>query len=69
MAKDKSYEDIRKDLTNKVLENWDPNKIAEEMRVLRRETKIQQDWSRETDPEDSLRWDLDPLKDSTRLDN
>ena len=52
-----------------MLENWDPNKIAEEMRVLREETKIQQDWGRETDPDDSLRWDLDPLKDSTRLDN
>ena len=69
LAKDKSYENIRKDLTNKVLENWDPNEIAEKMRVLRRETEIKKDWGTKIDPDDSLRWDLDPLKDSTRLDN
>ena len=38
------------------------------MIVLKGEQKIQQDWARNTDPEDTLRWDLDPLKDSTRLD-
>ena len=69
LAKDKSHENIRKDLTNKVLENWDPNEIAEKMRVLRRETEIKKDWGTKIDPDDSLRWDLDPLKDSTRLDN
>jgi len=51
------------------LENWDPNEIAEKMRVLRRETEIKKDWGTKIDPDDSLRWDLDPLKDSTRLDN
>ena len=31
--------------------------------------EIKKDWGTKIDPDDSLRWDLDPLKDSTRLDN
>ncbi len=39
------------------------------MRVFKQEQKIQYEWAQKTDPEDTIRWDLNPLKDSTRLDS
>ena len=51
-----------------MLKDWDPEKIHKRMIVLKSEQMIQIDWARNTDPEDTLRWDLDPVKDSTRLD-
>ena len=38
------------------------------MRILKKEQKIQYEWAHNTDPEDILRWNLDPDKDSTRLE-
>ena len=54
---------MNNELLDLVLKNWDPEKIHKRMIVLKGEQKIQQDWARYTDPEDTLRWDLDPLKD------
>ena len=68
LSQNEAYKSVRKDLENKVLMNWNPDKIANDMRVLRKETQIMQDWAKKTDPDDVLRWDLDPFKDSTRLD-
>ena len=39
------------------------------MRILKQEQKLQFDWANQTDPDDTLRWDLDPKRDSTRLDS
>ena len=38
------------------------------MRILKQEQKLQIEWAKNTDPGDTLRWNLDPEKDSTRLD-
>ena len=68
LSSDNNYLDKKNELLDLVLKNWDPEKIHKRMIVLKGEQKIQQDWAQNTDPEDTLRWDLDPLKDSTRLD-
>ena len=68
LSKDNNYLNKKKELLDLVLKNWDPKKIHKRMIVLKGEQKIQQDWARNTDPEDTVRWNLDPAKDSTRLD-
>ena len=68
LSKDNNYSNKKKELLDLVLKNWDPKKIHKRMIVLKGEQKIQQDWARNTDPEDTVRWNLDPAKDSTRLD-
>ena len=68
LAGDNNYLDKKNELLDLVLKDWDPEKIHKRMIVLKSEQMIQIDWARNTDPEDTLRWDLDPLKDSTRLD-
>lgn len=65
--KDK-YLNIKNKLEKLVLSNWDPDQISKRMRILKQEQKIQIEWAKNTDPNDTLRWDLDPEKDSTRLD-
>ncbi len=39
------------------------------MKVFKLEQKIQYVWTQKTDPEDTIRWNLNSLKDSTRLDS
>ena len=68
LACDKNYLDKKNELIDLVLKGWDPEKIHKRMILLKSEQMIQIDWARNTDPEDTLRWDLDPVKDSTRLD-
>jgi hypothetical protein len=51
-----------------VFSNWNPDKISKRMRILKQERKLQIEWAKNTDPGDTLRWDLDPEKDSTRLE-
>ena len=68
LAGDNNYLDKKNELLDLVLKDWDPEKIHKRMIVLKSEQMIQIDWARNTDPEDTLRWDLDPVKDSTRLD-
>ena len=46
---------------------WE-DKISKRMRILKQERKLQIEWAKNTDPGDTLRWDLDPEKDSTRLE-
>lgn len=35
---------------------------------LKKDQLMQQEWAKNTDPDDKLRWNLDPLNDSSRLD-
>ena len=65
--KDK-YLNIKNKLEKLVLSNWHPDQISKRMRILKQEQIIQIEWAKNTDPNDTLRWDLDPEKDSTRLD-
>ena len=65
--KDK-YLNIKNKLEKLVLSNLHPDQISKRMRILKQEQIIQIEWAKNTDPNDTLRWDLDPEKDSTRLD-
>ena len=43
-----------------MLDHWGPVRIAVRMRVLKREQDLMVQWARNTDPDDTLRWDLRP---------
>jgi len=69
LSSDKKYSNIKENLEKLVLKDWNPTSIAKKMRILKQEQKLQFDWANQTDPDDTLRWDLDPKRDSTRLDS
>ena len=48
--------------------NWNPTKIHHRMIDLKKDQLLQQEWAKNTDPDDKLRWNLDPLNDSSMLD-
>ena len=54
---------MRAELTDRVLEGWDPEGIRQRMRVLKSEQQILESWAANIDPPDSLRWDLKPEMD------
>ena len=68
LSNNNNYLDKKNELLGLLLKDWDPEKIHKRMIVLKDEQKIQQGWARNTNPDDTLRWELDPIKDSTRLD-
>ena len=68
LSNNNNYLDKKNELLELLLKDWDPEKIHKRMIVLKDEQKIQQGWARNTNPDDTLRWELDPIKDSTRLD-
>jgi len=69
LSNDKKHTPIKKKLEKLVLSNWDPNCIAKRMRVFKKEQNLQYQWAKRTDPDDTIRWNFDPKKDSTRLDS
>ena len=62
-ANDPRCRSVREELMRRALEHWDPDRIAERMRVLKREQDLMVQWARNTDPPDTLRWDLRPEMD------
>ena len=60
--------EIKASLINEVLTNWNPTEIHQRMIDLKKDQLMQQEWAKNTDPDDKLRWNLDPLNDSSRLD-
>jgi hypothetical protein len=51
------------DLTQRVLDGWDPKAIAAHMAVQRQDRDILAGWARHTVPADVYRWDLRPEMD------
>lgn len=62
-ANDPDYQNILTELTEKVLDGWDPEKIALQMQSKREDTKILGNWARKTIPPDNYRWNLLPEMD------
>ena len=56
-------DDVRRRLTERVLDGWDPAAVREEMARLRAERPVLAAWARNTQPQDSCRWDLRPEMD------
>ncbi|MFQ6042421.1 MAG: sulfatase-like hydrolase/transferase [Candidatus Poribacteria bacterium] len=62
-AQDSVCREVRESLTQKVLEGWNPDVIAEKMKAKRADLKILAAWARQTRPEDRFRWNLLPEMD------
>ncbi len=54
---------IAGELTRRVLDGWDPEAIATEMAVKRRDNDLLGAWGREVRPADAFRWNLRPEMD------
>ena len=66
-ADDPAYQEIRAELTTRLLDGWHPDAIAARMAELRADNAVLRDWARQTDPPDQHRWSLHP--EMNRLDN
>ena len=64
---DPKVKEIKNMLNNEILTNWNPTKIHHRMIDLKKDQLLQQEWAKNTDPDDKLRWNLDPLNDSSML--
>ena len=63
LAEDPAFVDIRAELTDRVMEGWDPDRVKQRMRVKKSEQQVLEMWAANIDPPDSLRWDLRPEMD------
>ncbi len=62
-SKDPNCKGILTELTQRVLLEWNPELIAEQMAAKREDTRIIGRWTRNTQPEDQYRWKLLPEMD------
>jgi choline-sulfatase len=62
-AGDETCREIREELTQKVLDGWNPEHIAEKMAGKRADLKVLSGWARHTQPPDRYRWNLMPEMD------
>ena len=62
-AGDPSCKAIRDEMTHRVLDGWNPENVRERMQILRREQELMEQWAKNVDPPESLRWDLRPEMD------
>lgn len=60
LASDPAHGGTRERLLAKVLDGWDPERIAATIAARRREKKVIDAWARHVRPEDSFRWSLTP---------
>ena len=58
LAADPTYVPVRDALTTRVLANWDPIHIAQEMRTRRLSKELLTRWCRTVNPPDAYRWQL-----------
>jgi choline-sulfatase len=66
-ARDPACQGIRRELTQRVLDGWDPDEVIAQMAVKRAENAVLRDWARYTHPIDQYRWPLKP--EMARLDD
>ena len=59
-ATDPGCQAILTQLTEKVLENWNPEQVAALIAAKRADTQILGKWGRNTQPADQYRWNLRP---------
>ena len=60
LAQDADYRQIRQELTEQVLDGWDPEVIARKMADIRRDHAVLRAWAQKVDPPESMRWDMRP---------
>ncbi|MAG36587.1 MAG: sulfatase [Dehalococcoidia bacterium] len=59
-AQDPACRDVRKALTSRVLDGWDPEWVARQMELKRQEAALLRTWAEHTEPPDQFRWGLRP---------
>jgi len=59
-ARDPACRSVREELEQRVLADWDPARIAQEMAAKRADAKILHEWAQATHPADQFRWNLKP---------
>ena len=62
-AQDASCREVREQLTAEVLEDWDPEAVAEKMEQKRTDLEIIRAWAEHTKPKDQFRWERRPEMD------
>lgn len=62
-ASDPDCADIVSELTDRVLEGWDPDAVWEAIQLKQRETRVLAQWTRNVRPPDTHRWELRPEMD------
>ena len=62
-AQDPSCKGVRDEMMDRVLDGWDPDHIRGRMHVLKREQELMEQWAKNVDPPDAIRWDLRPEMD------
>jgi choline-sulfatase len=60
LAADPAHAEVRDRLLARVLEGWDPERIAHRIGERRREKAILEAWARAVQPPDEFRWQLLP---------
>ncbi len=63
LAGDPNHAGLKEKLTRRLLEDWDPEVIAERYRARQEDLKILEQWAETTHPRDQYRWDLRPEMD------
>jgi choline-sulfatase len=62
-AQDPSCREVREELENEVLRDWDPDRIARRMQARRADLSLIMDWVKHTKPENHCIWDRRPEMD------
>ena len=60
LSADSSTKGIKSELLDRLLYGWNPEWIQSQMRTLKEEQTIMENWAHNVDPADELRWNLDP---------
>jgi len=60
LANDPQHADRKARLLARVLDGWDPDRIATRIRERRRDKEILEEWARNVRPADEFRWQLLP---------
>jgi choline-sulfatase len=57
-AGDPGCQRIRRELAQRVLDGWDPERVRAQLAIKRAENQILRAWAQQTDPSEQYRWPL-----------
>ena len=58
LAHNVQFEEIRNELLNEILKDWDPEWVMGEMAAKRKDQDILSSWGKQIQPPDQYRWPL-----------
>ena len=59
-AADPACKELIEDLTDKILDGWDPERIRDQIAQWNKESAVLSSWARTVQPADQCRWNLRP---------